>query len=392
MAEETTPKTGDGLTLSDREPVTVPKSQVTVKTVATITAVVLGIAALAYLLVHSLVAITLTVAAALLAVALNRAVELLQRRGVGRNLSILLVMLALFAVIAGIFWLIVPAAAAQVQQLVEHAPEYRQKLLDSRAFAWVQAHVDVNQKIDQLKQQGGVQDVGQAALTALGGVAAALLAVVTVIFLVIFMLAFGGRLVRGVLAESLPAHRERYERVMGKIYHSVGGYLSGLGLIAILNGTLMTIFLAIIRVPFFLPLGLLSGLGSLIPLLGASVSGVLITLIALASKGPVAAIAVAIYVIVYQQFENHAVAPLIYKRTVQVNPLVTLLGIIFFTELAGLVGSFLAVPIIAAAQIVVRELLLLRRERLNLPLQGEVAPRPASRRAFWRPRHRPAES
>jgi predicted PurR-regulated permease PerM len=101
--------------------------------------------------------------------------------------------------------------------------------------------------------------------------------------------------------------------------------------------------------------------------------------------------AVLVYVCVYQQFENHVLAPVVYKRTVELNPLVTLLGIILFADLAGVLGAFLAVPIVGACQIVIRELLLLRRERLNLPLKGDVAEQLGKRGAwhsFWRrPRH-----
>jgi predicted PurR-regulated permease PerM len=197
--------------------------------------------------------------------------------------------------------------------------------------------------------------------------------------------------VGGVLAESLPVHRQRYERVLGKVYHSVGGYLSGLALIAVVNATCATLFLAILGVPYFLPLGILSGLGSLIPLLGATLAGCVLTLVAIASGGLLEGVAVFAYVCVYQQFENHVLGPVVYKRTVELNPLVTLLGIILFADLAGVLGTFLAVPIVGACQIVIRELLLLRRERLNLPLKGDVAEQLGRRggwHPFWRrPRH-----
>jgi predicted PurR-regulated permease PerM len=179
---------------------------------------------------------------------------------------------------------------------------------------------------------------------------------------------------------------------MGKVYTSVGGYISGLATIAVVNSICATTFLAILGVPYFLPLGILSGLGSLIPLLGATLAGLVLALVALASGGGWDFLAVGIYVCLYQQFENHALAPVIYKRTVELNPLVTLLGIILFAELAGVLGAFLAVPIVGTCQIVIRELLLLRRERLNLPLKGDVAEQLQKRGPrhppFWRrPRH-----
>ena len=374
--------------LNDREPVQVPRSQVSVKTAATVTAVVLAVAALAWIVVHSAVSITVTVIAVLLAIALNHGVEWLQKFHIPRGLGILIMMLLVIAVVAGIAFLIIPAASAQIQDLATHWPQFLDKLEHSSTFQWLDQHLNLTERIQRLQSQGGLlQTSAQPALKVVSGVVAAVAGVVTVLFLLIFMLLYGGRLVRGLLAETLPAHRERYERVLGKLYRSIGGYLTGLGGIALLNATLMSIFLAIIRVPFFLPLGILSGMGSLVPLIGVTVSGLVITLVALVAHGTWAAIAVVAYILVYQQFENHVVAPLIYKRTVQVNPLVTILGFVFLAELAGLIGAILTVPIIASVQIVARELFVLRRERLGLPLEGDIA-QTDRRRPFWkRPRH-----
>ena len=380
--------------VNDREPVLVPRSQVTVKTVLTVCATVVGVLAAIYLFIHGIVTLTLTVTALLLAVALNHAVARLQKAGLRRPLAIGLVMTVLLGLIVGTSFLIVPPAVTQVRDMAERLPELNERMHQTRLFQWLDARVGLEQRLGALgKGSAGLfQQAVDPALRVVGGVLAGVGAFVTVLFLVVFMLIYGGRVVRGILAECLPAHRERYERVLGKVYTSVGGYLSGLAIIAVVNAICTTIVLAILGVPYFLPLGILSGLGSLIPLLGATLSGLVLAFVALASGGVWDFLAVGVYVMLYQQFENHVLAPVIYKRTVELNPLVTLLGIILFAELAGVLGTFLAVPIVGASQIVIRELLLLRRERLNLPLQGDVreqlqkqGPR---RPPFWRrPRH-----
>jgi len=78
-------------------------------------------------------------------------------------------------------------------------------------------------------------------------------------------------------------------------------------------------------------------------------------------------IACVIYFVIYGQLEGNVLSPLVFRRTVHVNPLVVTLSILFFGELAGLVGAILAVPTTAALQIGIRELLRVRRERLHLP-------------------------
>ncbi|AKJ06001.1 putative integral membrane protein [Archangium gephyra] len=372
--------------MNDREPVVVPRSQVTVKTMLTICGTVVGVLAAIYLFIHGIVTLTLSVTAILLAVAFNHGVDRFQQWGLKRPLAISLVMLLVLGTLVGVGFLIIPATVAQVRELMERLPELNERMHQTRLFQWLDARMGLEQRLGTLGEgnSGLFQRAVDPALRVLGGLVAGVGAFVTVLFLVIFMLVYGGRVVRGVLAESLPAHRQRYERVLDKVYQAVGGYLSGLALIGGVNAVCATVFLAVLGVPFFLPLGILSGLGSLIPLLGATAAGFVLALVAYASGGFWDFMAVGIYVTLYQQFENHVLAPVIYKRTVELNPLVTLLGIILFAELAGVLGTFLAVPIVGTCQIVIRELLLLRRERLGLPLKGDVAEQ-LEKRAPWRP-------
>ena len=110
-------------------------------------------------------------------------------------------------------------------------------------------------------------------LSALGGLLSAVGAAVTIAVLVVFMLIFGGRLIRAMLDEARPEHVAAYEGLLRKIYQSIGGYLGGLTLICSINATLTTSFLAIDRVPFFLPLGILSGMSSMVPYAGPAVVG-----------------------------------------------------------------------------------------------------------------------
>ena len=366
----------------------VPHSQVSVKTVATVSAVALGAVLLAWIVVHSLVSIAFTIGAVLLAVTVENGVERIQELGIPRGWAIFIAISLLVLAVVGVCLLVIPPAVVQLEQLASHLPKLVDRAQHSSAYEWLARNLHL-QKPLQSSSSTLLRESVAPLLTVIRGVIAGVAGAVTLLFLVIFMVAFGGALVRRLLVETLPDHRARYERVLGKVYRSMGGYLSGLGMIAALNATLTSTFLAIAGVPFFLPLGILSGLGSLLPLVGAAIAGVVLTAVAFISGGLWLAVATAAYVLVYQLFENHVVGPVVYRHTVQLNPLLTLVGVLFMAELAGVVGAILAVPVIAVAQIVLTELLLLRRERLGLPLEGDVAkPR---RRGFgiWR-RPRPA--
>ena len=206
---------------------------------------------------------------------------------------------------------------------------------------------------------------------ALGGVLTALGATVTIAVLVVFMLIFGGRLIEAALVEARDDRRAVYQEVLHKIYLAVGGYLGGLMLICLCNAFCTTTFLAIDGVPFFLPLAILAGASSMVPYAGPLVAGSLISVIAFFTKGAWHGVAAAIYFVVYGQIEGNILGPLIFRRTVHVNPLVVTLSILFLGELAGITGAIVAVPIVATLQIILRELLRIRREQLRLI--GEAA-------------------
>jgi predicted PurR-regulated permease PerM len=346
----------------------VAPSQVTLKTVFTVCFGVLLILALVMAIVHSLVAIGLACAALLLAVALDHGVSFLVGRGVGRSLAIAIVTLAILGLVVGLGFTLIPPAVDQGKELVHQAPSLLRTARGSRLFHTLDRQLHLADRIGQAEK--GLPDMLEGAatpiLSAVGGLLSMVGAVVTVFFLMVFMLIFGGRVIRAALAEARPERRSIYEAVLGKIYQSIGGYLGGLTLICSINATLTTTFLAINRVPFFLPLGILSGASSMIPYAGPLISGTVISLIALVTGGAWHGLASVIYFILYGQLEGNVLSPLIFRRTVHVNPLVVTLSVLFLGEIAGIAGAVIAVPVVAALQIVVREILGERRQQLEL--------------------------
>jgi predicted PurR-regulated permease PerM len=343
-------------------------SQVTFKTVFTISFGVLVVALLVSAVAHALVAVTLIGAAAMIAIALDHAVVLLTRRRVRRPLAIAAVTLTLLALVVALALTVIPPAVSQGKQLAQDAPHFIHSARGSGLFRTLDAHFHLASYVENVEHRFPEMLAGAATpiLSALGGLLTGVGALVTISFLVVFMLIFGGRLLRAALNESRPEHLAMYEDLLHKIYQSIGGYLGGLTLICLINGTLTTSFLAIDGVPFFLPLGILSGLSSMVPYAGPLVMGVAISLIAFLTGGSWHGVAAAIYFIVYGQLEGNVLGPLIFRRTVHVNPLVTTLSLLFLGEMAGIIGAIVAVPVIATLQIVLREILRVRRERLQL--------------------------
>jgi predicted PurR-regulated permease PerM len=343
-------------------------SQVTFKTVFTIASGVILVAAVVAMVASSLVAIGLVGAALLIAITLEHAVRMLQRHGFRRSLAILTVMLFGLGVAAGFGFLLVPPAVTQGQQLVHNAPRFLHTVRESKIFLSIDERFHVALRLQQLEKQLPEMMEGAAApiLKAVGGVLKVVGALVTITVLVIFLLVFGNPLIDAALAEARAERRAIYNSMLGKIYQSTGGYLGGLLLIGLINATLTTTFLAINHVPSFLPLGILSGLSSLIPYAGPITAGTATSLIVLLTGGVWHGLASAIYFSVYGEVEGNLLGPLIFRRTVDINPLIVILSILFFGDIAGIAGAIVAVPVVATLQIIVREVLRIRREELAL--------------------------
>lgn len=349
-------------------------AELTAKATAKAALTVLALVAAAWLVVQVKLALVLTLASAMVACALHHGVDLLRRQGLRRWAAIWTVLAAAMVVGATVVLLLVPPAVGQAKALAARGPEIWSHAKQTRLYEQLDRRFDLSRQVDHLRTEAPAKatTVVQPGLRVLGGALSAVGALVTVWGVTIFMLFFGERLVKAALDETLPSHRDRYRRVLHKIYRAVGGYLAGLTVICGCNATCTTAFLAIARVPFFLPLGILSGMSSLVPMVGNTVVGAGITVVALATGGLTKGVATGIFFIIYQFFENHVLGPLVYRRTVDVNPLITVVGLLAFAELGGVVGAVLAVPVIASAQIVTRELLAYRRETMNVPPKGPL--------------------
>lgn len=346
----------------------IDKSQVTLKTVFTVSFGVLLVAAIVVGLAHALVAVALTCAAVLISVALDHAVALLERHRVKRPWGIVVVSLAVLVLFVGLGFTLIPPAVTQATDLVRDAPAFIKNARHSGLFHTIDARFHLAERLTEMERRlpEMVEGAATPIMNAVGGIVSALAAAVTIAFLTVFMLIFGGRLVRAAVAEARPERRPMYEHVLRKIYDSIGGYLGGLAVICSINAVLTTSFLAIDSVPFFLPLGIMSGFSSMVPYAGPFVMGSLISVIAFLTNGLWHGVAAVIYFILYGQVEGNVLSPLVFRRTVHVNPLVTTLSILFLGEIAGVMGAIIAVPVAATLQIVIREVLKYRREQLQI--------------------------
>jgi predicted PurR-regulated permease PerM len=316
----------------------------------------LALAAYALWLVRDVV--LLVVLAIVVALALGPPVGWLSRHGVRRGAAILLVYLGIVLSIFGVGMLFVPPLVDGVQQLSTDVPASVHDLRRSPTLRKYDDRFHVTAKLEE--QAANAPDrLGAAAgklrsLTV--GVFGAGVDLVTVMALAFFFLLDGRRMVAFGLRALGEERSARLEPLLDEIYRATAAYVGGNVIISVCAGTVTWITLTVLGVPFAVPLAVLVGFLDMIPMVGATIGGVAVGLVTLTHGFPTSTIVWATVLIVYQQIENTILQPLVYGRTVDVHPLMTLISILVGASLLGVLGALIAIPVAAAVQIVAREL------------------------------------
>ncbi len=299
-----------------------------------------------------------------LALALNPAVDRLERRIKRRGLATGIVYLATLAAIVGIGWLFIPTLVDQVNDFARKVPDYLDDLTKGRGrLGFLQEKYHLVDKARDAVREGGAAKlfgVSGTAVAVAKGVVTAVVATLTIAFMTFFMLLEGPKWIERLYSLLQPASRRRWQKVGHDIYRVVGGYVTGNLLISLIAGTLTTVVLRITGVPFAIALGLIVAILDLIPLAGATIAAIIVGTVAFLHSVPAGIIVVAFF-IVYQQLENHLIQPVVYGRTVQLSPLAVLISVLIGAELAGVLGALAAIPVAGTLQVIFLDWLRHRR-------------------------------
>ena len=304
--------------------------------------------------------------AALLAAALNPAVEAFERRGMTRFAAASIVFALALTVLTGVGFLVVPPLVAQVTDFVNAVPDFIDDITAGRGpFGFLQDDYQIVDRIRAAIERqgvGGVLGLSEPVLDIVRSVVTAVVGAITVIFLTFFMLLEGPRTIQGALALLPETSRPRYERVGRDIYQAISGYVTGNLLISLVAGVLATVVLFAVGSEFAVALGLLVAILDLIPLAGATLAAIIVSTVILIETDWIRCLIVIAFFIAYQQFENHVLQPLVYGRTVQLSPLAVLCAVLIGAQLAGILGALLAIPVAGSLLAIGREILQYRQD------------------------------
>jgi predicted PurR-regulated permease PerM len=287
------------------------------RTVLRVLAIVVGVAAVLEVVWISRHILAWVLIALFLAVALDPFVCWIERRTpLPRAPAIGVAYLVLALAIIAIGWTFVPKLVSEVHDLTHGRGR----------LGFLERKYHVVERVREQVKNGGAKrllGVSGAAIAITKSVITIIAATVTIVFLTFFMLLEGRNWTDSLFGLLPERSRPRWRRVGHDVYRTVGGYVTGNLLISLIAGASITIVLLIMGVPYAVALGLLVAVLDLIPLTGATVAGIVVAAVSFLHSMP-AGIVVVVFVIVYQQVENHLLQPLIYGRTVQLSPLVVL--------------------------------------------------------------------
>lgn len=334
------------------------QSQLSTRTIVRVffTLVALGVLLYTLYLVRSVIGLLLI--AVFLAVALGPAVDRAATMKLPRPVAILAVFLCLFIAIFLIGLVVVPPIVNEVQAFAKDVPNYIDDIRANDTLREYDDKYDITAKLEDQASSlpSRLGDAAGALQAVTVGVFSTVIQLVTVLTITFFLLLDGGRIANFILAQVRREHQERVRIVAGDIYNATGGYVAGALTLATAAGISTYILLSALGVPFAVPLAVLMAFFDLIPLVGSTIGGVLVALVTLFADFPGDTIFWVVFVVVYQQFENSVLQPLVYRRAVNLHPLAVITAILIGSNLLGVLGALVAIPIAAAIQITLKDL------------------------------------
>jgi predicted PurR-regulated permease PerM len=344
------------------------KVDVDTKTFVRFLLVVTGFATVIFMLTKLWTPLMIIFIAAFLALALNPPVSALAKKlpGQSRVLATALAYLIVLAVVGVFVYIALPPIVDQTNRFIADLPSYVERLSSQQGVvADFINRYNLQEQISQLvagaqQQASGVaQGIGSSVVNGVTSILSGFITLITVLVLTFLMLIEGPAWIQRLWSLYYDEHKlKRHQALAIKMYKVVTSYVNGQVLVATVAAaaglaTLLILhyFFPAVRVDAVIPLTAIIFITDLIPMVGATIGAVLVTLVLLTSDIG-AAVAFAVYFFIYQQIENNFIQPLVQSRTVALSALSVFVAIIIGISLLGIVGGIVAIPIAGCIRVI----------------------------------------
>lgn len=308
-------------------------------------------------------------AALFIALALDPMVRWLESHKMGRGLAIAVVFVSFALVLAGLLALVIPTAIAQITLFAASVPEYLTALQQSD---WMQSIINSTgqtnlydtlfaQAREWLSNPANLLAIGGGALSVGTGLVNGISGSLIVMVLTLYFLASMPSIKRAAVVLAPAYARPKLTGFVDRITESVGGYVSGMGLLAMMNATFAFILLSILGVPFASMLAVCALAITFIPMVGPTLFWILGTIVTFFTSWVTGLIFAGVY-FAYMQVEAYVFTPRVMTKAVDIPGSLVLIGAIVGGTLLGLLGALVAVPVTASLLMIVQDVFLPRQD------------------------------
>jgi predicted PurR-regulated permease PerM len=315
-------------------------------------------------------------AALFLALGLDPLVTWLEKHRVKRPIAILITLVGVLGIFAGLVFALIPVIVEQVGNLIEQINDVVIPGLQDGTFVeWIKEYIpwfDIEGAVSTAVDTATSPDFLGGVLAVGIGIAGGLFGGIIVIILVIYFTASLGSIKRGVYQFVPATKRSRFVDLAEQISDSVGRYVIGQVTLALVNGVASFLVLTFIfpiwtgPIKYAALLAFIAFLGSLIPLVGTLSASIVIVLSVYLFNdfSLVAVITVGAWYLIYMQVEAYVLNPRIMARAVKVPGVVVVIAALIGGTLLGVLGALIAIPVAAAVQLIIREVIVPRQNEL----------------------------
>lgn len=326
------------------------------------TAAVLFVVGLAWLAIQVRSIILLLILGILFAAAIEPLVFRLRRRGLTRGQSILVVYVSLIGSLGLTGYLIVPPLITQGSALIDQIPDILMQLRDSARtsendFINTSGVRTLNRALaayNSLRANPNIE--GGTALSFATTVIGVVFTIVSTMIVAFYWMTEKAIIKRLVLGLFPLDKRDRAHTIWDNIESRIGGWTRGQLTLCLVIGVLSAIAYFLIGLDFWLALGIFAGMTEIIPFIGPFLGGGAAFVVALTDSWQTALI-VLVFVLLLQQLEGAFLVPRVMRNAVGMTPLTVVLAVLVGGAVAGPLGSILAIPVGAAVQVLIQDML-----------------------------------
>jgi predicted PurR-regulated permease PerM len=262
---------------------------------------------------------------------------------------------------------LIPAIVDGAHALKEKIPAYVDQLQNTDAAEALNADDAIQTAGNSAEGSARFFESSGKVLSLVGGIASAGFAAFMIFTFTLYFLVYGRELVDRVSGLMPASYRGPFRDAIRQIYHVNKGYWYGKFLIAVIAGLTTFVTMKLLGLPFAAPLSLFVAITDLIPNIGATLGTIPVVVVGLLEE-PWKGVVVGAVLILYQQLENNLITPKVFKETVEIHPFLSVVAVIVFTALFGIVGALIAVPVTKAIEILIAAVRQGRRTALEPPL------------------------